>query len=176
MALFFVRHGRPVIDRERPAATWTLDPAALGDIEALRPRLPRSARWVTSPEPKAVDTARVLLRGDAEVVEDLREIARPTAVWSDDFEAVVARTFAHPDEPAHEGWETAAACQRRIVAAVRPLVPRGRGEHLVLVGHGTAFTLLIAGLTGTAPDLRRWRSLAMPDLLRLDQRAVTAEG
>jgi hypothetical protein len=36
---------------------------------------------------------------------------------------------------------------------------------LVLVGHGTAWTVLVAELTGAEPDLARWRAMAMPDLI-----------
>jgi hypothetical protein len=43
----------------------------------------------------------------------------------------------------------------------RLLVRHGRP----LVGHGTAWTLLVAALTGEPPDLARWESLAMPDVL-----------
>ena len=40
-----------------------------------------------------------------------------------------------------------------------------RDEEVVLVGHGTAWTLAVAALTGAAPDLERWRTMAMPDVL-----------
>ena len=36
---------------------------------------------------------------------------------------------------------------------------------VVLVGHGTAWTVLTAALTSTEPDVERWRALTMPDLL-----------
>jgi broad specificity phosphatase PhoE len=38
-------------------------------------------------------------------------------------------------------------------------------DDVVLVGHGTAWTVLVAELTGRPPDLARWESLAMPDLI-----------
>ncbi len=38
-------------------------------------------------------------------------------------------------------------------------------EDVVLVGHGTAWTLVVADLTGEPPDLDRWSALAMPDLI-----------
>ena len=44
---------------------------------------------------------------------------------------------------------------------------RLRASHpgdLVLVGHGTAWTALVAALTGAPPDLDTWVRLAMPDL------------
>lgn len=36
---------------------------------------------------------------------------------------------------------------------------------MVLVGHGTAWTLLVAELTGSPADLARWDTLAMPDVI-----------
>jgi len=35
---------------------------------------------------------------------------------------------------------------------------------MVLVGHGTAWTLVAADLTGAAPDLDAWAALRMPDV------------
>jgi len=43
-----------------------------------------------------------------------------------------------------------------------------RGEDVVLVGHGTAWTVLVSALTRRPPDLDRWRTLAMPDLIVVD--------
>jgi broad specificity phosphatase PhoE len=39
---------------------------------------------------------------------------------------------------------------------------------VVLVGHGTAWTMLAAELTGAPPDLEAWAALAMPDVWVLD--------
>ena len=36
--------------------------------------------------------------------------------------------------------------------------------------------LLVAALTGTRPDVRRWRTLGMPDVIRLDSRAIVDPG
>jgi hypothetical protein len=41
----------------------------------------------------------------------------------------------------------------------------GSDDDVVLVGHGTAWTLVVADLTGQPPDLARWATLAMPDLI-----------
>jgi hypothetical protein len=38
----------------------------------------------------------------------------------------------------------------------------------VLVGHGTAWTVLAARGTGAAPDLSRWARLGMPDVIEVD--------
>ncbi|MCD4536039.1 phosphoglycerate mutase family protein [Nocardioides sp. cx-169] len=167
MTLHLVRHGRPLVDRTRPAAEWELDPAGFDDIWALREsgRLPEDAAWFCSPEPKAVGTAQLLTEGDVGIVEDLREQVRNSTDWLDDHDAVVRLAFAEPDRSAHPGWEPLATCRDRIMTAVRRILDVHTGEDVVLVGHGTAWTLAVAELTGAPPDLERWAALAMPDVL-----------
>ena len=79
----------------------------------------------------------------------------------------VRRAFAAPDVPAHEGWEPLAATRDRVVAVVHGLLDAHPGEDLVLVGHGTAWTLVAAELTGGPPDLERWSRLGMPDVISI---------
>lgn len=167
MALFLVRHGRPAIDRTRPASEWELDPASFDEVWALRDRLPAGAAWYSSPEPKARQTAGLLTDGEVGVVDGLREHVRP-AGWLDDFDAVVRRAFEEPSLPAYDGWEPLAACRDRVTTAAHGILSAHEGDDVVLVGHGTAWTVLVAELTGSAPDLARWRALAMPDVIVVD--------
>jgi broad specificity phosphatase PhoE len=167
VTLHLVRHGRPVVDRRQPAATWSLDPAAYDDVWALRDRLPQGGAWFTSPEPKAVETVQLLTDGPVGIVDGLREQVR-AAGWVDDLAGAVRRAFAHPDQPAEPGWEPLAVCRDRLVAAVRPILAAHAGEDVVMVGHGTAWTLLAAELTGEPPDLERWAALGMPDVIRVE--------
>ncbi len=166
MTLHLVRHGRPTMTPGVPAAEWDLDPAAYDDVWALRAsgRLPARAAWFTSPEPKSVQTAQLLTDAQVGVLPDLHEHVR-TGEWVEDFHAAVRRAFERPDEPAVAGWEPLAACRERVVPAVRRVLDVHGGDDIVLVGHGTAWTLVVAELTGQPPDLDRWESLAMPDLL-----------
>jgi broad specificity phosphatase PhoE len=168
--LFLVRHGRPLIDRARPAHEWELDPAAYDAVWALRDsgRLPGRAAWFSSPEPKALGTAELLFDGEVGVIDDLREQVRESTEWIDDFEEAVRRAFAVPDAVAVPGWEPVAACRDRVVRAVAPLLSAYGDEDLVLVGHGTAWTALAAALTDSEPDLDRWRALEMPDLIMVE--------
>lgn len=167
MTLFLVRHGRPLVERDRAAAEWELDPAGFDDVWALREsgRLPRDAAWFCSPEPKAIGTAQLLTEGEVGVVDDLREHERTSAEWLEDFETVVRRAFAEPGLSAYPGWEPLSTCRDRVVPAVRRILDVHAGEDVVLVGHGTAWTVTAAELTGRAPDLDRWTSLAMPDVI-----------
>jgi broad specificity phosphatase PhoE len=168
--LYLVRHGRPLIDRARPAHEWELDPAYADDVHALRRRLPVHAAWFSSPEPKALTTAGLLTDEPIEVVADLREHERHTSDWVDDFERVVRRAFEQPEVSAYAGWEPLDDTRRRVVTAVDGILDQHPDHDVVLVGHGTAWTLLRAAVTGEPPDLDGWARLTMPDILELPRR------
>jgi broad specificity phosphatase PhoE len=166
--LVLVRHGRPATDPAVPPSRWELAREAADEIRAIAPVGDPSAAWYSSPEPKALATAAILGPDHVEVVADLREAER-TAAWFDDaqdFRAAVRRWFQHPDEPGRSGWETPASCRDRVTAAVRGLLNPSRAT--VLVGHGTAWTLLVAELTGDAPDLDAWAAMPLPAVAELD--------
>lgn len=169
MTLHLVRHGLSAPTPGTPAAEWDLDPSGYDDVWALRSsgRLPTRAAWFTSPEPKAIQTAQLLTDAEVGVLPDLREHVR-TGEWIEDFPAAVLRAFEKPDEPAVDGWEPLATCRERVVPAVRRVLEVHGDDDVVLVGHGTAWTLVVADLTGRAPDLARWRMLAMPDVITVE--------
>jgi broad specificity phosphatase PhoE len=166
LSLFLVRHGRPRVDRGRPAHEWPLDPAYDHDVRRLRPRLPAGATWYSSPEPKAFMTTRLLTESPIEVVPDLREHERHTPDWIDDFEDVVRRAFEEPDLPAYDGWAPISETRTRVVGAVARILTLHPGGDVVMVGHGTAWTLVRSALEGGPPDLEWWSSLSMPDVVQ----------
>jgi broad specificity phosphatase PhoE len=167
LTLFLVRHGRPVADPDRPAHEWELDPEGYDDVWALRTsgRLPRRAVWFSSPEPKALATAELLTDGEVGVVDALREHVRHSTERIEDFAAVVRRAFALPGAVAAPGWEPLTACRGRVCAAVDAILAEQGARDVVLVGHGTAWTLVAAHLTGAEPDVDRWARLGLPDLI-----------
>jgi broad specificity phosphatase PhoE len=114
-----------------------------------------------------MQTAQLLTDADVGVLPDLREHER-TGEWIEDFPAAVRTAFAVPDEPAVDGWEPLDACRRRVVPAVRRVLDVHGSQDVVLVGHGTAWTVLVAELTGRPADLARWEALRMPDLISFD--------
>ena len=91
-------------------------------------------------------------------------------LWVEDFQATVERAFAEPAVAAYAGWEPLEDCRSRLAKAVSGIVSAHTGEDVVLVGHGTAWTIVAAELTGMPPDLTRWRELAMPDVITVDAR------
>ncbi|MDQ6688634.1 MAG: phosphoglycerate mutase family protein [Actinomycetota bacterium] len=167
MRLHLVRHGRPLIDHGRPASQWELDPASEPAVRALAAHLPRAAAYFSSPEPKAGATARILAGDDFAMVPGLREQERGNA-WVSDFSGTVRRAFERPDASVHEGWEPLALTQRRVSQAVRRILTEHAEQEIVLVGHGTAWTVLVSELTATEPNLDRWAGLAMPDVIHVE--------
>jgi broad specificity phosphatase PhoE len=166
--IHLVRHGLSTMERGRPPHEWGLDPAGHAAIDELRDsgRLPEAARWFSSPETKALETARRLTDSEVTVVPELREHERHSTVWFEDpaqFRAAVRRAFEVPDEPALEGWEPLAAARDRLLPVVRRILADHPGEEVVLSGHGTAWTLLVSELSGRPPDLEAWARLRMPD-------------
>lgn len=169
--LHLVRHGPPVIEPVQPASSWQLDESKIAELERLRTHVDASARtaaWFTFDEPKAIATARSLTDGDVEVEPALREAARDD--WyarHEDFRSAVLHAFERPSRPGRPGWEPLDHVRTRVSAAVAGIVGRTRTD-VVLVGHGTAWTLLVSEITGTPPDVTSWLALRTPDLCSLD--------
>lgn len=65
-------------------------------------------------------------------------------------------------------WALRASGRLPTRAAVRGVLEVHAGADVVLVGHDTAWTLVAADLTGQPPDLERWASLTMPDVVRVE--------
>ena len=63
------------------------------------------------------------------------------------FEATADHFFAEP-ERSSAGWETAAAAQARIVAAVERVVAESPPGDVAIVSHGAVGTLLQCALRG----------------------------
>ena len=51
-----------------------------------------------------------------------------------------------------------------MTTAVEGILDQHPGHDVVLVGHGTAWTLVRSALPGEAPDLDAWARLSLPDV------------
>jgi broad specificity phosphatase PhoE len=140
--VILVRHARTVVDPAVPSFEWRLSPQGRAAAAALE--LP-PLHALTSPEPKAVETA-VAAGLQATIDERLREVARP---WEDAYEEQVRRYLAG-DEPT--GWERRADALARLHAALD-------GFDGIAVTH----RLAIALFTGLA--FEAWRALPFPAVL-----------
>jgi broad specificity phosphatase PhoE len=170
--LHLVRHGVPDVRPQLPAHEWSLSAEARPGMLALWDSgvLPSGASWSSSPEPKASETARFLTDREIVTVDSLREHVRPTGWWDNDrdFRVAVRTAFEHPQSPAWPGWEPLECTRERVTSAILRLVVNASSPHLVAVGHGTAWTVLVSELTGSAPDLDAWETMLMPDHCVLD--------
>ena len=131
-------------------------------------RRARSASWHSSDEPKAIATARLLTSQTVTLSSALREVHRSD--WfatHQQLQAAFLDAFSDPARPARPGWEPLDHARLRVTAAVAEIVAQD-GDELVLVGHGTAWTLLVSELTGDPPDLDAWQCLRTPDLCTVE--------
>lgn len=127
----------------------------------------RADAVVSSPEPKALATARALGR-PVEVDERLREHDRGgvplrSRAW---LEAALAEAFARPHAVVL-GTESLAAAHARFAAGVAAARERHPGR-LAVVAHGTVIALYVARATG-ADALTLWRGLGLPDVVELEE-------
>lgn len=168
-ALILVRHGRPAIDPDAPPTTWPLCPEGREAVTRLAEKLMayEPAAVISSPEPKALETAEIIagrLRLKVKTDEGLHEHKRPALAFGTEeaFRARIAQVFADPTKPVAGGESVTQACDRLSrcldAHAVRPLVA---------VTHGTVLSEFLGRqLRVNAHDL--WRSLHTPDAFVLD--------
>lgn len=165
--LVLVKHALPEIDPAAPPETWTLNDTGRRRsrrlAELLAPFAP--AVVISSPEPKAAQTAAILasqLGGDVAIEHDLREQERPQFGWmgSAAFETVVVNSIDRPTDRRH-GMEPAGEARRRFTAAVGHLIRRYPEGNLVVISHGTVISLFAAPLLGM-PTSDLWRRLGLP--------------
>ncbi len=170
--LLLVRHAEPEIDVEIPASEWKLTSRGIVSTTNLAPVLAgfEPSLVVTSPERKAIETARVLAdalqlpvhasahfaeqgAGAHEFIEDYGE-----------FQDMVRRYFEQPDEVVMRR-EAAVDAAKRFAQGVRELA--GRDGTVVLVTHGRILSSWLADWCGVnALDV--WTALRMPDAMDVD--------
>lgn len=168
-ALILVRHGRPAIDPDAAPTTWPLCPDGREAVARLAGRITAFAPTaiVSSPEPKALETAQIIAEAlglAVQVDAGLHEHKRPALAFGSEeaFRERIAQVFADPAKPVPGGESVDQACARFAAAlAAHP------GRPLVAVTHGTVLSHYVASKLGLDPhDL--WRSLHMPDAFVLD--------
>ncbi len=121
---------------------------------------------VTSHEPKAVGTGRVLasaLRVPSATAPDLEEHHRGNRriMEQAEWQRTLKRFFAAPGVQLF-GTETGDEARRRFEKGVRAAMAARPGKRLAIVSHATVMTLLLAGPNGLDP-YELWRSVQMPE-------------
>lgn len=170
--LLVVRHAEPEIEVDIPASEWKLTERGIASTTRLASVLAEytPSLVVTSPERKAVETARVLAdvlglpvvqqahfaeqgAGPHEFIEDYGE-----------FQELVQRFFERRDEVVMRR-ESAAAAAKRFDDGLRELA--AHDGTLVLVTHGRILSSWLSGWCGaSAWDI--WTALRLPDAMDID--------
>jgi broad specificity phosphatase PhoE len=167
--LILVRHAMPDATAETPPSEWTLSEDGVRAAAVMCTALPRDARLVSSPEPRAWQT----LGGRADVVRDprFREVDRPIEPWSDDFRAKRAK---YVSGVGHRGWEPHDDVARRFGVGVAAHADAGP-RPVVIATHGMAMTvwLVSVGATSATEAVDFWRGLRFPDCHLVDLAANT---
>lgn len=162
--LHLVRHAQSQITPDTPAREWNLAPeASMSDLRSAGV-LPERASWFSSPEPKARQSAALITSDQIEVLPALAEVGREgTLLSAEEFTAAVRGYLTDGHGPGAAVWEPRVDATLRIVDGALAAMEHSTEPACVLVGHGTAFTLLVAALVGAPPDAEAWATMAMPD-------------
>jgi broad specificity phosphatase PhoE len=152
--LWLVRHATVELRLDEPAHTWPLTEDGRAAAEELARRLPRVARVLSSPEPKATATAEPIARAagvEVEVDERLREVERAGNLPT--YEAHRAAVRRYLDAEPVEGWEPRERALSRVCAAVDGV------DQAAVVSHGMLLSLLLGY------SFEQWNRIALPDVI-----------
>ena len=169
--LLFIRHAESRIDPGSPPHEWTLTDEGREGAARIAPMLKRftPGRLLVSPEPKAVETARVLgtqLDLDIERLAGLCEQDRtgvPFFGTQEEFERYVAEVLESPTTRLL-GPESAEEAYKRFSVEVEDALRRHQEDCLAFVAHGTVMSLFVGRRAGIEP-YELWRRLGMPSYL-----------
>lgn len=165
--MLLVRHSVPAPDPSVPSDEWRLseEGRALCEPLAIQVGAHEPQRLLSSPEPKALETAELIapvLGLEVEIEDDLRETARRTVGWLEQnvLHERIRQLFAQPDEVVF-GEESASAALARFSRVVD-----GVEEQAAFVTHGTVMSIYVAG---AEPDggFAYWKTLGLPDVVLL---------
>ena len=170
--LVLIKHSLPVLDESLPAAEWKLSADGRARCALLAGRLADYGieQIVTSDEPKAVETGRLLAEGLAlpwQVGENLHEHRRPQAgvLTQDIFWAQVMALFARPDDLIF-GVETGTEAGARFAQAVDRCLAEFPEQNLAIVAHGTVVSLFAVERAGV-DGFGLWPRLGLPSAVVL---------
>jgi broad specificity phosphatase PhoE len=166
--LVLVKHSQPAIIPDVPSRQWKLSDVGRRRCHLLAERLAayEPAVIVTSFEPKAMDTGRIVadaLGVRLETAPDLHEHDRREVEFladQEEFRSQVISFLEHPSELVF-GGETADEAHRRFAVAITDVVAHHPNGNLVVIAHGTVMTLFVARAAALDP-VPLWRLLGLP--------------
>ena len=166
--LILIRHSVPEVNPDQPASAWPLSAEGRQRCVALARLVAPLApdRVVTSREPKAVETGRLLAESlelpwnSAAHLHEHERSRVPFYERREQFEQAVERFFSTPAELVF-GDETADQAHARITGAIEALLACYSNDTLAVVSHGTVLSLWLARIVGMEP-WPLWQSLGLP--------------
>jgi len=168
--LILIKHSKPLVDPRLPSHQWRLSDEGRQRceplVQAVRAHQPRIV--ISSEEPKASETARILSAGlgvPFQTAAGLGEHDRSNVphMESREFISRVAHFFKNP-QMLVLGRETAQAACDRLAAALNDLLQGNADGNIAVVTHGTVLALLVAEKTGEDGFLL-WRRMGLPSMI-----------
>jgi broad specificity phosphatase PhoE len=175
--LVLVRHSLPQIDENVPSSQWHLSESGRVAATVLAGKLKARdftfTRIASSPEPKALQTAQVILSAigssaAVDVDDSLSEHRRNHVGFlpQKEFEGGIERLFISDLNELVFGEETANAALERFEGAVQRLTQSSAGD-LMIVTHGTVLSLYAKWRFGL-DALSFWKALKAPTAVVID--------
>jgi broad specificity phosphatase PhoE len=174
--LILVKHSQPEIVETIPATEWVLSQEGKTRAYRLGERLKLFSPEVviSSSEPKAVQTARIISQSvglPVQTMEALREHDRSNTSFltKQEFASRIQEFFERPDELVF-GSETADQAHDRFSSAVKSILHEVPDQTFLIVAHGTVISLFVARLTGVSA-FSLWAELGLPSFVVVDMRS-----
>lgn len=167
--LYLIRHARAQMTGNT-ADRWTLSEEGRRQARVLAHQdfWRDVGRIYSSPEPKALETARPAARRwdiPLAVADDLREPRRPRLIV--DYEATIEQVFANPRKSI-SGLEPATEAAHRVTRCIKELSEKHAEQTLAVISHGLVMTLILSRLENRLPTLYDWRSIPFTGLRVID--------
>jgi broad specificity phosphatase PhoE len=163
--IYLVRHAETSPDPERPPATWELTAGGHATALSLNGVLPEV--MFSSPEPKALQTAKHLTHLPVNVIEELREHRTDKEAWisAENFALSAERYFSNRETRiwGDSHAETAARFGNALAEIVAQM---GGTDRCTVVSHGRILCSYLGDLTGTS-GYGLWKMLTMPTVIKL---------
>jgi broad specificity phosphatase PhoE len=174
--LILVKHSLPDIVENIPAREWHLSEEGKLRAErlALRLSLFKPDVLVSSPEPKAGETAEIMGRElglEVLIIENLHEHDRSNSAYlsRQEFQNALREFFLRPDQLVF-GNETANQAHNRFSKAIQTILESNKNKTIATIAHGTVISLFVSRLTGVS-DFSLWKELGLPSFVVLDMKA-----
>lgn len=169
MTLLVVRHAEPEVLPDSDPRSWPLSEAGRTAASQLSHRLPRTGRWVSSTERKALETLLYAGPSRMAVTKDpgFDEVRREEP-FDDDFKSRRRAWVESRLDDRHSSWEPPEQAAERFEIAVREHLADARS--LVVATHGMVLTAwLVHARKQLTPSEAGsfWERMRFPDIVRV---------